>query len=167
MAVHYTFDKGITLNDIKCNTNFEISKPNRARYYIIKKDENNWLQASLTKGILVSTSKKKSVIVEDENDIPIDFFIGRGYGGLLIRELSLIFQSKFLTDTNIDDLIDIENQMKKRNVENFGLYVTDNGEIVQTKEECELINKQYNENIINDINTLDFSFEFNENELID
>lgn len=167
MSVHYTFDKCITLNDIKCNTNFEISKPNRARYYIIKKDENNWLQASLTKGMVVSTSKKKSVIVEDENDIPIDFFIGRGYGGLLIRELSLIFQSKFLTDTNIDDLIDIENQMKKRNVENFGLYVTDNGKIVQTKEECELINKQYNENIINDINTLDFSFEFNENELID
>ena len=167
MSVHYTFDKCITLNDIKCNTNFEISKPNRARYYIIKKDENNWLQASLTKGMLVSTSKKKSVIVEDENNLPIDFFIGRGYGGLLIRELSLIFQSKFLTDTNIDDLIDIENQMKKRNVENFGLYVTDNGKIVQTKEECELINKQYNENIINDINTLDFSFEFNENELID
>ena len=135
------------------------------RYYIIKKDENG--QARFNKGYGVSTSKKKSVIVEDENDIPIDFFIGRGYGGLLIRELSLIFQSKFLTDTNIDDLIDIENQMKKRNVENFGLYVTDNGKIVQTKEECELINKQYNENIINDINTLDFSFEFNENELID
>ena len=39
MAVHYTFDKGITLNDIRSNTDYEISKPKRARYYIIKKDD--------------------------------------------------------------------------------------------------------------------------------
>ena len=116
MAVHYTFDKSITLNDIKENTSYDISKPKRARYYIIKKDDNNWLQASLTKGMVISTSKKGSAVIDDENSIPIDFFIGRGYGGLLIRELSLMFQSKFLTDTNIDEIIEIRRQiMEEKN----------------------------------------------------
>ena len=165
MAVHYTFDKDITLNDIKNNTNYEISKPKRARYFIIKKDDNNWLQASLTKGVVVSSSKKKSPLIEDENAIPIDFFIGRGYGGLLIKELSLIFQSKFLTDTNVDEIIEIEETMKRRNVENFGLFVTKSGYIVQTKEECDSLNDEYDKHISNEITELDFSFNFNDNEL--
>jgi hypothetical protein len=165
MSVHYTFDKDITLSDIKEYTNYEISKPKRARYFIIKKDDNNWLQASLTKGMVVSSSKKKSSVIEDENAIPIDFFIGRGYGGLLIKELSLIFQSKFLTDTNVDEIIEIEETMKRRNVENFGLFVTKSGYIVQTKEECDSLNEEYDKNISNEITELDFSFNFNDNEL--
>lgn len=167
MAVHYTFDKNITLNDIRAATNYEISKPKRARYYIIKKDDNNWLQASLTKPMVVSTSKKGSAVIEDENSIPVDFFVGRGYGGLLIKEFAYLFQSKFLTDTNIDDICEIENAMMKRNVENFGLFVTESGSIVKTEEECIEMNNKYHEMIEEEVNTLDFSFDFNDNELVD
>lgn len=165
MAVHYTFDKGITLNDIRSNTDYEISKPKRARYYIIKKDDNNWLQASLSKGTIISTSKKGSSVIVDENEVPIDFFIGRGYGGLLIKDLSFIFQSKFLTDSNIDDLDEIEKEMMKRNVENFGLFVANDGTIVKSKEECDKLNDEYNNMVHQESEILDFSFEMCENDL--
>ncbi len=93
MSVDIRFGKVITLGMLKEHTNFEIEYYDKTDIWVAKKCYD--ICVSDNQSIQFTLEKSDGLELDST---PIDCFTLRGSGSLMIREISLCFQSEFLTE---------------------------------------------------------------------
>lgn len=95
MSVDYNFAKRITMSDLSKMNNVKFSCSNETQLWVIERGEE-WLQIIL---------QNYSGDYEKDSNECISEFTNRGHGAELIRDISVLMNSKFITDSEVDDMI--------------------------------------------------------------
>ncbi|MBR6517660.1 MAG: hypothetical protein IKT40_12585 [Bacilli bacterium] len=134
MSVDVRFDRELTLGMLKNESKFDIE------YH---KDFDMFI-ASKCYGVCTSDDQYIQIFIDkrdgcDINDIPIKYFTLLGSGSLMIKEISLKFQTRFLTDDfeeylhtydNVGEWCDDDwKHFYNRCMGRFGLIINDDNEI--------------------------------------
>lgn len=105
MSVDIKFNKRITLNMLREKTDFKFEYYNESDLWVISKlydgdDEEQFLQLVIGH----EEGCDEYGTFESDGDIPIYEFVYRYRGGLMLREISKLFNALFLTDAEEEEL---------------------------------------------------------------
>lgn len=105
MSVDIKFNKCITLNMLREKTDFKFDYYRENDLWVISKkydcnDDEQFLQLVIGR----EEDCDEYGTFESDGDIPIYEFVYRYRGGLMLREISKLFNALFLTDAEEDEL---------------------------------------------------------------